>query len=56
MKKVISVVLLLMFLGLNAQAASFKSAISKYKAGNFAGCINELESISEQIGNSKDNK
>ena len=56
MKKTISVILLLMFMGLSAQASSFKTAISKYKAGNFAGCINELDNVSEQISNSKDNE
>ena len=56
MKKILSVILLLTFLELNAQAASFKNAISKYKSGNYAGCINELETVSEHIGNNKDNK
>ena len=44
-----------MFLGLNANAASFKSAITKYKTGNYTGCINELDNIAEQISKNRDN-
>ena len=42
-----------MFIVLNAQAASFKGAISKYKMGNYAGCINELEDFAKQMSSSK---
>lgn len=55
MKKTISIIILLMFLGLNANAASFKTAITKYKTGNYTGCINELDNIAEQISKNRDN-
>ena len=56
MKKIIATVLLLMFLGLEVQAATFKTAIAKYKAGNYTGCINDLDDIITKTGSSNENK
>ena len=56
MKKVISAILVIMFLGLNAQAASLKGAINKYKIGNFTECITDLNDVSKQLGKNKKEK
>ncbi|MBQ7450844.1 hypothetical protein IJS77_05440 [bacterium] len=57
MKKIIATFLVIMFMGigLNVQAATFKTAIAKYKAGNFTGCINDLDEVAERIWGDKEN-
>ena len=42
MKKVIALIVMLMFVGLNAQAASLATAVAKYKKQNYLGCISDL--------------
>lgn len=49
MKKVIALFVLLMFLGMNVQAATLGTAISKYKRQNYAGCITDLNDMLMQM-------
>lgn len=53
MKKLISVLLLTMFLGLQVQAATISSAISLYKKGNYTGCFNELVDVINDMSKDK---
>ena len=45
MKKIVSLVLIMMFMGLEVQAATLAGAITKYKNSNYTGCINDLDDI-----------
>ncbi len=54
MKKIIALVVLLMFVGLNAQAATLGTAVAKYKRQNYVGCISDLNETFTRY--SKDHK
>ena len=49
MKKIIALSILLMFCGMNIQAATLGTAISKYKRQNYAGCITDLNDMLTQL-------
>ena len=54
MKKIICSLLVLFFMGTYVNAASLATAVAKYKAGNYAGCINDLNAVANSMGNNKD--
>lgn len=45
MKKFILLIVLFMFMGLNANAATLSTAIAKYKRQNYVGCMGDLNDI-----------
>lgn len=49
MKKIMTLVIVLIFLGINAQAASISSAVAKYKRQNYVGCITDLNDVMTQL-------
>ena len=49
MKKVMALIMLFMFLGMNVQAATLGSAVAKYKRQNYSGCITDLNEMLTQL-------
>ena len=54
MKKIFAVLLLTLFLGMQVQAATLSTAISKYKSGNYTGCFNDLQDVIQDMSKDKD--
>ena len=52
MKKVMALIVLLMFIGMNVQAATLGTAVAKYKRQNYAGCITDLNEMLMQLSKS----
>ena len=54
MKKLVALVLIVMFMGFEVQAATLAGAITKYKNSNYTGCINDLDSVLTSMSKKKD--
>ena len=54
MKKIISLFLTFVFVCTYVQAATYATAVAKYKAGNYTGCINDLDEIADSMDKNKD--
>ena len=54
MKKFISILLLILFIGSSVQAATLQSAIAKYKQENYTGCMNDLIDVFDDMAKDKE--
>lgn len=54
MKKFIIAILIVFFTCTYAHSATFATAVAKYKAGNYTGCINDLDEVAKKMGKDKD--
>lgn len=53
MKKLIATFVLMFLICASVQAATLATAVAKYKAGNYTGCINELDQVAKIISKDK---